>query len=158
MVGVSLLSESFPGRVKLEGPQEVVGFFEVGADSVDFINEILNCSDAVLSKLSLNNAIVSEGKSAFVDLSISSLVDKVSDGLLGRVAIGDIGLNSSDHVDGGLVKSNKGSIVQLSQSQELQNFLAGGVKFVDTIQKITRDELLVELDFQLEKSACHEIS
>jgi hypothetical protein len=52
------------------------------------------------------------------------------------ISISDVGLNSSDHVDGGLVESNEGSIVQLSQSEELENFFACGVKLVDTIVKI----------------------
>ena len=75
VIWVSFLSESLFGGVKFEGPQEVVGFFEVGSDGVDFINEILNVSNAVLSKLSLNDAVISKRNSAFVDLTISSLVD-----------------------------------------------------------------------------------
>ncbi len=75
VIWVSLFSKSFFGRVKLEGPQEVVGFFEVGSNGSDFINEILNISNAVLSKLSLNNAVICKWDSAFVDLAIPSLVD-----------------------------------------------------------------------------------
>ncbi len=135
VIGVSFLSESLLGGVKFEGPQEVVGFFEVGSYGVDFINEILNVGNAVLSKLSLNDAVISERNSAFVDFTISSLVDQVSDGLLSGVPVGNVGLNSSDHVDGGLVESHESSVVELSQSEELENFLACGVKLVDTIRK-----------------------
>lgn len=53
---------------------------------------------------------------------------------MGGVAIGNIRLNSSDHVNGGLVESHECSVVELSQSEELENFLAGGVKLVDTIK------------------------
>ena len=57
---------------------------------------------------------------------------------MGGVSISNIGLNSSDHVDGGLVESNESSIVELSQSKELEDFLACGVKLVDTIKKRIR--------------------
>ena len=75
VIWVSLLSESFFRGVKFEGPQEVVGFLEVRSNGVDFINEIFNVSNAVLAKLSLNDAVISKGDSAFVNLAISSLVD-----------------------------------------------------------------------------------
>jgi hypothetical protein len=39
---MTLGSESSSGSSELEWPQEVVGFLEVGADSVDLIDEILN--------------------------------------------------------------------------------------------------------------------
>lgn len=134
VIGMSLLSESLFGGVKLEGPQEVVGFFEVGSDGVDFINEILKTGNAVLAELSLNDGVISKRDSAFVDLAISSLVDQVSDSLLAGVSVGNVGFNSSDHVDSGLVESHESSVVELSQSEELEDFLAGGVKLVDTIK------------------------
>lgn len=80
------------------------------------MDEILGGSNTVLAELTLNNAVVGEWDSALVNLSIPSLVDEVSDGLLAGVAISNVGFNSSDHVDGSLVESNKGSVVQLSQS------------------------------------------
>ena len=80
------------------------------------MDEILSGSNSVLAELTLNNAVVGEWDSALVNLTIASLVDEISDGLLGGVAISNVGLNLSDHVDGSLVKSYKCSVVELSQS------------------------------------------
>lgn len=42
LVGVSLISEALLGRAQLEGPQEVVGLLEVGADGGDLVDKVLN--------------------------------------------------------------------------------------------------------------------
>ena len=52
-----------------------------------------------------------------VDFAISSLVNELSDSLSGRISEGDVWLNFSDEVSSGLVDSDEGSVVQLSQSQ-----------------------------------------
>jgi hypothetical protein len=116
MVRVSLLSKSLPGGVELEWPQEVVSFLEVGTKGSDFVDEVFSGSNSVLAELSLNNAVIGEWDSALVNFPISSLVDEVSDCLLTGVAVSNVGFDSSDHVDGSLVKSNKCSVVELSQS------------------------------------------
>ncbi len=46
-VRVSLLLESLSGRVKLEGPQEVVGFFESGSSSGDLVDEVFNADESL---------------------------------------------------------------------------------------------------------------
>ena len=133
LVGVSLGGKALLGRAELEGPEEVVGFLEAGADGGDLVDEVLNAGEAELAEGSLNDGVVSEGDSLAVDLAVASLVDKLSDQALGRVAVGDVGLNSSDHVHGGLVESDEDTVVELSQSQELEDLSASGVKLVDTI-------------------------
>lgn len=135
VIRMSLKFESFSGRVEFEGPEEVVGFFEVGSAGGDFVDQILNADDSLLGELSFNDAVVSQGDSLTVDLSESSLVEKVSDGLGGGVTISNVWLNLSDHVDGGLVESHEDTVVELSQSEELHDLLALGVQFVDTIRK-----------------------
>jgi hypothetical protein len=133
LVGVSLGGEALLGRAKLEGPEEVVGFLEVGTDGGDLVDEVLNAGEADLAEGSLNDGVISKGNSLAVDLAVASLVDKLSDQTLRGVAVGDVGLNSSDHVHGGLVKSDEHTVVELSQSEELEDLSAGGVKLVDTI-------------------------
>jgi len=83
-----LLPQSSSGRVELEGPQEVVGFFEVGSDGVDFVDKILNADDSVLSKSLFNDAVVVEGNPLPVHLGVSSLVDEFLDALKIGVSIG----------------------------------------------------------------------
>ena len=46
---------------ELEGPQEVVGFLEVGTASVDFVDQILNADDAVLAESLLDDLVVGLG-------------------------------------------------------------------------------------------------
>ena len=44
------LVEAAGGRGELEWPEEVAGLLEVGANSVDLVNEVLNADDAELAK------------------------------------------------------------------------------------------------------------
>jgi hypothetical protein len=132
LVGVSLGGKALLGRAELEGPEEVVGLLEFATNGDNLVDEVLYASEADLAESSLNNGVVSQRNSLAVDLAVASLVDKLSDQTLRRVAIGNVGLNSSDHVPGSLVESNEHSVVELSQSEELQDFSAGRVKLVDT--------------------------
>ena len=53
---VGLLSPSTGRGVQLEGPQEVAGVLEVGANSCDLVDQILHADDAILAKnLGRNN-------------------------------------------------------------------------------------------------------
>jgi len=97
------------------------------------VDEVFNAGNADLAENTLNDGVIAQWNSGAVDLSVASLVDKLSDDALRRIAVGDVWLNSSDHVHGGLVKSDEDTVVELSQSEELENLSAGGVKLVDTI-------------------------
>ncbi len=46
--------------------------------------------------------------------------------------IGDVGLNETEHLLGGAGSLDKHTIVDLEQSEELQNFAGLGSNFVDT--------------------------
>jgi len=129
---MSFLSKAFLGGVELEWPKEIVGFLEVGTDSGDFMNEVFNTDDSVLLELLFDDAVISQGNSGTVDLTVASLVNKFGNGSLRRITISNVWLNSSEHVNCGLVESNEHSIVQLSQSQKLHDLFASGVQLVDT--------------------------
>jgi hypothetical protein len=96
--GVSLVGESSSGTSKFEGPQEVVGFFEVGSNSVDLVDEVLDVVDSVGSQRFLDDGVGSKGDSLLVRLSVTSLEDEFSDGFSGRITECDIGFNSSEDV------------------------------------------------------------
>ena len=76
---VGLLPPSTGGGVQLEGPQKVGGVLEVGTDSDDLVDEILNADDAELAKLLLNDVVGGDGCPVAVLLDESPLVDQLSD-------------------------------------------------------------------------------
>eukprot|EP00355_Strombidium_rassoulzadegani_P010277 CAMPEP_0168624756 /NCGR_PEP_ID=MMETSP0449_2-20121227/9605_1 /TAXON_ID=1082188 /ORGANISM="Strombidium rassoulzadegani, Strain ras09" /LENGTH=170 /DNA_ID=CAMNT_0008666379 /DNA_START=99 /DNA_END=611 /DNA_ORIENTATION=- len=130
--GVSLDLEASEGRGELEGPEEVVGLLELGAAGGDLVDEVLDAGDAGLSESVADDAVIGEGDSSSVDLSVSSLVNQLSNGFPGGVSVGHEGLNHPDHVPGGLVQLHEHAVVDLSQSQQLQDLLGLGGELVDT--------------------------
>jgi hypothetical protein len=130
--GMSLGVESSSGASKLEGPQEVVGFLEVLTAAGDLVDEVLNGVDVVLSEGLLDEVVGLKGNSLSVDLAVSSLENEFSDGVLGGVSVGDVGLNSSEHIDGGSVELDEDTIVELSESEESHDSDSLGVEFVNT--------------------------
>ena len=133
--GVSLELESTEWWGQLEWPQEVVGSLEVWSAGGDFVDKTLNAGDSAsiwTSKGVGNDAVISQWNSASVDLTIASLVDELADGLSWWVSEGDEWLDHSDHVPGCFVKLHKNTVVQLSQSKELQDLLWLWGKLVDT--------------------------
>ena len=96
------------------------------------MDEVLNASDSGLTEFSSDDGVIGEWDSASVDLTVSSLVDELGDGGSGWETISDEWLDDSNHVPGGLVELNEDSVVELSQSEELQDLLWLWGKFVDT--------------------------
>lgn len=79
-----------------------------------------------------NDSVTSQGNSLLIYLTITSLEDEFSDGLSGRITKSNVWFDSSQKVDGGLVDSDKGAVVKLSESQESKNSDSSGVEFVNT--------------------------
>ena len=96
------------------------------------MDEIFDGVDVLLSEDLLNSVVGLEGNSLLVDLAVTSLEDEFSDGFIGRITISNVGLNSSEHIDGGLVKLDKDTVVELSQSEESHDSDGLGIKFVNT--------------------------
>lgn len=140
--GVSLLGETLKWAGKFEGPQEVVGFLEVGSDGPDLVDKVLNAADSLFSEVLVNDGIVIERNSGSVHLAVASLVDESADGVTGGVSVGDVRLNKSDHVDGGAVQLHKHTVVELSESQELHDLLLLGSQLVDTNHQNTHTGLV----------------
>ena len=132
--GVSLLLEALEGGGQLEGPQEVVGLLEVRAHSGDLVDQVLNAGDAVLAEGSIDDLVVGQRDARSVHLAVAALVDQVLDRGTGGVAVGDVGLNATDHVHRCAVHSHEHTVVQLTETEQLHDLLALGVKLVDTIK------------------------
>ena len=96
------------------------------------MDEVLNARDTDIAEFSSDDGVVSKWNSASVNLTVSSLVDQVGDGLSGWETVSHEWLDHSDHVPGSLVELNESTIVELSQSKELQDLLWLWGKLVDT--------------------------
>lgn len=136
LVGVSLGSESLLGGVELEGPEEVVGLLEVGAHGGDLVDEVLDRGQTLLSEHLLDDRVVSQRDARAGHLAVAALVDQLADGCLRGVAVGHVGLNSSDHVHRRLVQTDEDAVVQLSQAEQTQDLFARRVQLVDTIKLV----------------------
>ncbi len=130
--GMSLLGESSSWWSEFEWPKEVVGFFEMRSNGVDFVDQIFDAGDTELAQNLFNDSVVSKGGSLLVNFTISSFIYKFSDGFSGRITKSDVGLNSSQKVGWGFVHSHEGSVVELSQSQDSQDSDGSWVHFDDT--------------------------
>jgi len=73
--GVSLVGETSSWSSKLEWPQEVVGFLEVGTDAVDLVDQILNANDTLLAQNLFDNGVAGQRNSLFIDFTITSFKD-----------------------------------------------------------------------------------
>merc|ERR1712100_447669 len=119
--GVSLLLEATERGGQLEGPEEVVGFLEVGADGPDLVDQVLDAADTELAESLINDLVVVQGDAAAVNLTIATGVDKLTDGSAGGETVGDKGLNIADHVHGGLVDADEDTVVELAETQQLHD-------------------------------------
>jgi hypothetical protein len=139
---------------KFKWPQEVVGFLEMWSNLMDLLNQVLNTGDTKLSKVLFNNSIISQRDSCSVDLSESSFVDKITDCLSIWVSVGDKRFNSLKHVKSGLVDSDEGSVVQLSQSEQSEDFLNSWVDVVDTLDSDNESNFGFWGDIEVSSVSC----
>jgi hypothetical protein len=141
---VQLLSnEAAAGRLQLEGPQEVGHFLEIGAGSVDLVDNILNALNTVLANASLDNLVAAERDSLAGDLAVAALVYQSSDGLQVGVAVSNEGLHQSQHLLSGGVDANEHTIVDLAKSEQLQDLLDLGGQADDTTNANNEHDLVL---------------
>lgn len=134
-------AEATSGVAELEGPQEVGGLLEVGANGEDLVDEILNADDAVLAEVGLNDGVVGEGNTLLLDLSVSTLVDELLDGLQVGVTVGDPGLNDLEHLSDGLGDLQEDTVVDLEKTEQLEDLAGLGGHLVDTLDTDDEDQL-----------------
>jgi len=148
-----LLLVSSLWRAQLEGPQKLVHLFEVLADNENLVDEVLNAEDASVAQLLGDDAVVGDGNALVVHVHEASLVDELSDGLQIRRSIGDIRLDELEHLLGGTGETDENSVVDLSQSQELQDLSRLGIHSVDTSDTDDYGELGLGLDEEVASRA-----
>lgn len=121
-VAVSLFLNSLSGRVQSERIKEIGDFFEVLSKRVNLIDDILDAFDSVLSKSLVNELIGAKWNLLSVELSEPSFVNEIFDGLSCWVSVGDIWLDSSEHVHYGLVVLNENCVSDSEQSEKREDF------------------------------------
>jgi len=97
------------------------------------VDEVLHAADAVGAEFSSDDTVVSQWNSSMVDFAVASLVNQFGDGLSAGIAVSDEWLHHLEHVPCGLVQLDEYGVVQLSQSEELQDFLWLWCELADTI-------------------------
>lgn len=134
-------AEATSGVGQLEGPEEVAGLLEVGANGVDLVDQVLNADNAELAEVLLDNGVVGQRDALLVDLAVSALVDELTDGLEVGVTVGDVGLNDLQHLNGGLGKLDEDAVVDLEKTEKLEGLALLGVNLVDTLDADDEGEL-----------------
>ncbi|NAV55483.1 hypothetical protein FGF86_23460 [Salmonella sp. zj-f77] len=81
------------------------------------MNKIFNASDTELTEGLFNDGVIGKGDSLTVNLSETSLVDELRDGVSGGITESDEGKDSLDHVQRSLVNSEESTVVELSESE-----------------------------------------
>jgi hypothetical protein len=146
-------AEATVGVGELEGPQEVVGLLEVGADGVDLVDKILHADNAELAEVLLDDLVVGEGSAHLVDLSVTALVEELTDGLQVGVTVGDVGVDDGQHLLGSLGETDEGTRVDLEETQELEDLAGLGGDLVDTLDTDNEDQLGLILNVEVTLSA-----
>jgi hypothetical protein len=139
-------AETTVGVAELEGPEEVGGLLEVGADGVDLVDQVLHADDAVLAEVVLDDGVVGESGALLVDLAVAALIDELLDGLEVGVAVGDPGLDNLEHFGGGLGDADEDTVVDLEKTEELEDLAGLGGHLVDTADTDNEDQLGLRVD------------
>jgi hypothetical protein len=135
------LVEATVGVGQLEGPQEVVGLLEVGANGVDLVDEILHTDNAVLAEVLLDDLVVGKSSAHLVDLAVTTLVQELADGLQVGVTVGDVGVDDGQHLLGSLGQADEATAVDLEQTEQLEDLAGLGGDLVDTLDTDNEDQL-----------------
>ena len=85
-----------------------------------------------MSQTIFNNLIAGNWDTLPIYFSKTSLVDKFPNGLQVRVTPCNVGLTNSQHVDGGFVQLDKHTIVDLEQTEQLEDLAYLGCHFNNT--------------------------
>jgi hypothetical protein len=135
------LVETTVGVRELERPKEIVCFLEVLSGVIDLMNKILNADDTELAKDLLDDSVIVEGNALLVDLSVSTLVDKFTDGLQVRGTVSDVGLDQLKHLSGSVGETEEDTVVDLEKTEQLEDLAGLGSDVVDTLDTDNEDKL-----------------
>jgi hypothetical protein len=81
---------------------------------MDFIDEVLDGMNILLTERFINDGVVGKRNSLFFNFSISPLENQFSDGLSRRISESDVGLDFTEEVGGCFVYPDEYTVVELS--------------------------------------------
>jgi len=105
------------------------------------VDQILHTHNTVFAEILFDQLIVAEGDALLVDLAVTALVNKLTNGLQVGITIGDIWVDNGEHLGGGLGETDKDTVVDLEETEKLQNLAGLGSNLVDTLDTDDKDQL-----------------
>lgn len=117
---------------QLERPQKVVCLLEIRSNRENLMNQILNTLNSVFAQRLSNEGIIRQWNTRTAYLSVSTLVNEVTDRLEVGFAVGDVRLDNLEHFLSRFGMLDEDSIVDLQETKELHNFTRFGRHFIDT--------------------------
>ena len=81
------------------------------------MHQILHADDTEFAKVLLDDLVIGKWDPLLIDLSISALVDEVTDGLHGGVTIGDVGFHDFEHFSCRFGDFDKDTVVDLEETE-----------------------------------------
>jgi hypothetical protein len=96
------------------------------------MNKIFHADDTNFTKSVFNDAIVSDGNTLLVDFGESALVDELTDVFEVWVSPGNVWADPLEHLESSLVETDKGSAVDLGQTEKLEDLAGFRGDLVDT--------------------------
>ena len=107
---------------------------------IETLYSLLDADDTLLSESLLDDRVLGEGDSLLEDLTVTSLVDEASDGRQVGLSVGHVGLDESEHLLGSLGHLDEHSVVDLEESEQLQDLSRLGGDLVDSKQNPKQSE------------------
>ena len=124
--------ETTSRAAKLEGPEEVGSLLEVRSDGIDLVDQVLHADDAKLAEVLFDDGVVGKRDPLLVDLAVAALVDELADGFEVGVSVGNPRLDDLEHLVGGFGHAHKDTVVDLEETEQLENLPRLWCDFVDT--------------------------
>lgn len=134
---------------ELEWPQEVGDCLEVWSDGDQLVDDILDGDDTEFSEVCLDDGVVGKSDSLTVDLSVTSLVDELSDRLEVRLSVGNVWLDEGQHLRGSLGELDEDSVVDLQESEQLHDLSWLWWDLVDTLDTDNKGNLWLSRDVEV---------
>jgi len=118
------------------------------------VDKVLHADDTVLAELLLDDGVVGDGDTLAVDLGVTALVDEFADSLEVDLAVGDVGLDNVQHLGGRLGDADEYTVVDLEETEELEDLFGFGGDFGDTLQTDDEVDLGLGGDIEVTSLAC----